>query len=364
MSDADARSEIRQDPIRGHMTIIAPNRGHRPNAAIRPTEAVVEPNLADDPFLAGNEHLTTEELFSLRDENDDWSVRVIRNKYPALRHQREDNLPVRCAVPSPERSSDPPASGRVFSSNCLSLDADTFVAGDHAVAGVGQHEVIVECPHFETELANLPCEQVAKVLQAWQSRLRSIRDEGRFDYVLIFKNSGRAAGTSLPHSHSQLIATENHFPNIKGEHDRARRFYLEQKTSLLEHTVLAARGAGLVVCEEQGFVAFCPFASRFSNEVWVAGGDEPFHVLNTDALGSVAKLLHSLLNAIQTLHPGAAYNVLLHASPFSVCDEPWFRWRMEICPRIAGLAGFELATGCYINSVPPEVAAANLRDAL
>ncbi|MFK7821743.1 MAG: DUF4921 family protein [Planctomycetaceae bacterium] len=329
MSDAAAGSEIRHDPVRGHTTIIAPNRGRRPNAALRPEEAAITPDVASDPFLAGNEHLTTEELFSIRNEAGDWSVRVIRNKYPAL-----------------------------------TSEASGLISADQVTPGTGQHEVIVECPHFETELANLPVEQIGRVLTAWQSRLESIRREGKYDYALIFKNSGRAAGTSLPHSHSQLIATAHQFHHIQAETDRAKQFYLEHSRALLEDTVTRERNSHRVLFEDAGFVAFCPFASRFSHEVWIAGTTVPFHRLSSDSLTVLGNMLHSVLNAIQSLNPQAAYNILLHATPFSDCEEPWFRWRIEICPRVSGLAGFELATGCYINSVPPEDAARNLRDVL
>lgn len=331
--DAAAASEFRRDPIRGHWTVIAPERGRRP------VQTASEPDAIDasveNPFLAGSEHLTPRELFAIRTPEGGWNVRVVSNRYPAV-------------TPGIEQSTN----GHKFF---------------QTRPGQGQHEVIVECPHFETELASLTTAQITDVLIAWQSRLNSIREAGQFDYALIFKNSGAAAGASLPHSHSQLFATSLIPAQVENELVRAREFFGDRAEALQDYVIEQERAGGRVVLDESSVVAFCPFASRFGSEVWIAGNTRPnqsFHSLTAEALADIALSLRSVLGALLTLHPGTAYNLMLHTSPFSACPEPWFRWRLEICPRLAGLAGLEMATGWYLNPIPPEVAATQLRGQL
>jgi UDPglucose--hexose-1-phosphate uridylyltransferase len=326
-------AEIRRDPIRGHWTIIAPGRGSRPVL----TQTVTTESAEDNPFQAGNESETPKERFAVRDESGNWTVRVVPNRYPAL----HENAP----APNP-----------------TDTQPDPFVS----IPARGQHEVIVECPHFEQQLAVLTESQITDVLIAWQSRLRTVEEEATFDYGLIFKNSGKAAGASIPHSHSQLTATVDAPTPIQAELTLAREFYEARGVALQDYVVERECQADRSIWHTDRLVAFCPYASRFGSETWIAPVGQPtaFNSLDTNGLTDVAVLLKATLLAILEEHPNAAYNLHLHTAPFSCSAQPWFRWRLEICPRLAGLAGFELATGCYINTLAPGQEARKLRERL
>lgn len=323
-------AEIRRDPIRGHWTIIAPGRDSRPVL----TQTVTTDSTEDNPFQAGNESETPKERFAVRDDAGNWTVRVVPNRYPAL---HED-------APAQNAPQDP------------------FVS----IPARGQHEVIVECPHFEQQLAVLSESQITDVLIAWQSRLRTVAEQAEFDYALIFKNSGKAAGASIPHSHSQLTATVEAPVPVQAELKLAREFYEARGVALQDYVVERECQADRSIWQTDRLVAFCPYASRFGSETWIApiGQSAAFNSLDTTALAEVAVLLKATLLAILEEHPNAAYNLHLHTGPFSSSTQPWFRWRLEICPRLAGLAGFELATGCYINTLAPEQEARKLRERL
>ena len=74
--------ELRKDPIIDRWVIIAPERADRPNALVRPRpERDGEPC----PFCPGNERMTPPELLVHHDAAPGWSVRVVPNRYPALR---------------------------------------------------------------------------------------------------------------------------------------------------------------------------------------------------------------------------------------------------------------------------------------
>ena len=326
-------AEIRRDPILGHRTIFAPHRGERPVVSVR--ESCSTGSVADDPFLIGNEDETPAELFRIPDAGSDWRVRVVPNRYPALA----------------ENAAEPIAHDDPFQS----------------FSAIGQHEVIVECPHFEEQLSALSVDQIAAVLTAWRSRLVAVHSKGYYDYALIFKNSGQNAGASLPHSHSQLIAMPK--APIAIQTVRAatwRRFHRERGVAVQDYVLERECQQDRTVTQTGSLAVFCPFASRFPCETWIvpAGRFAPFVELDDSAVRDLAELLRAVIRSVLTEHPNAAYNVMLHATPFSQMEEPWFRWRIEICPRVAKLAGFEIATGMYINTVLPKVAAAKLREHL
>jgi UDPglucose--hexose-1-phosphate uridylyltransferase len=50
-------------------------------------------------------------------------------------------------------------------------------------------------------------------------------------------------------------------------------------------------------------------------------------------------------------------------SPLNAWVHPGAHWHLEIFPRLTVLAGLELGAGLYVNWLPPEEAAADLRHA-
>jgi len=57
------------------------------------------------------------------------------------------------------------------------------------------------------------------------------------------------------------------------------------------------------------------------------------------------------------------YNYGIHLSVDRQSKE-FYHWHLEVYPSLAIWAGFEKNTGIYINTVPPETAAAELRKTL
>ena len=49
-----------------------------------------------------------------------------------------------------------------------------------------------------------------------------------------------------------------------------------------------------------------------------------------------------------------AFNYIIHTSPFSEKETPYYHWHIELIPRLSRTAGFEWGTGFYINPVSPE----------
>ena len=104
-----------------------------------------------------------------------WRVRVVPNKFPALRIEGE-------------------------------LDRRGQGLYD-LMNGVGAHEVIIESPRPRpTTLAELPRRRVEDVVRAYRERMLDLKRDPRFRYVMVFKNHGARRGRAAEHTHSQLIA--------------------------------------------------------------------------------------------------------------------------------------------------------------
>ena len=169
--------ELRKDPVLGRWIIISKERRKRPTDFI-----IEEPKVLGGfcPLCPGNEQSTPPEIIAFRNNaysfsNDSgWQVRVVPNKYPAL-----------------------------------VIEGDLGKEGEglyDRMNGIGAHEVIVECPGHDELFSELPVEHMTLVFRTYRDRLKDLERDLRFRYVMIFKNFGRAAGASLEHSHSQLIA--------------------------------------------------------------------------------------------------------------------------------------------------------------
>ncbi len=169
--------ELRKDPITSRWVIIATERGKRP-VDFAPTAP--DPEGQGCPFCPGQESRTPPEIYAFRESNSapngpGWGVRVVPNKFPALRIEGE-------------------------------LGKEGSGVFDK-MNGIGAHEVIIESPDHHATLEQQPIEHIAKVLEIYKLRMQDLMRDMRFRYILIFKNHGRSAGASLPHPHSQLIAT-------------------------------------------------------------------------------------------------------------------------------------------------------------
>jgi UDPglucose--hexose-1-phosphate uridylyltransferase len=321
--------ELRTDWLSGRKVLIAENRSQRPNEFCAP----LGPSTADSgpcPFCPGQEHITPPTVHEVLDECGQWKIRVVPNKFPAV-VQGVDVAAARQGTSSP---------------------------------AFGIHEVIIESSQHVDRLSSLSVEGLRDVLRTYAQRLLHWRETGRFVYGLVFKNQGSRAGASLAHLHSQFIALPTVPQTVHTEMHRGEQAALESGCCaycrLLEDELTSAER---IVFHELGYIAFCPFASLQPFEVWLMpkAHASAFEQMSSDAFERLAKALHWLTLRIEAIVPESAYNLLLRTAPWQDDASPWHHWRIELLPRATPLAGFELATGMFINSLAPERAASKLR---
>ncbi len=232
---------------------------------------------------------------------------------------------------------------------------------------VGIHEVIVEAPQHVLSMTELSEAQFRLIAQAYHARLRSIRESRQAVHASLFKNNGAAAGASLEHVHSQLIATPFVAEAVAQESAQAERYWHAHSRcyfcDLMQHEQQTRER---LVFENSDFVCWCPFASRFASEMWLAPRAHRacFEDIDNDELAAFAAALRDCLQRLQQSLPQAAFNFVIHSAEFAAANAEHFHWHLEIKPRVMGLAGFEVGAGCHINVTLPEAAAATLRAAI
>jgi UDPglucose--hexose-1-phosphate uridylyltransferase len=235
--------ELRKDPVVGRWVIISTDRAKRPSDFLR---SRVTQKGGFCPLCPGNESKTPSEVLAYRPDSNGsaqknspgWSVRVVPNKFPAL---------------GIEGTSNRQAEGMFDKMN-----------------GLGAHEVIIETPDHNSHLALMPARNIESVLWAWRDRIVDLKQDRRFKYILIFKNHGEAAGASLEHAHSQLIALPILPIYVVEELEGAKQYYIYKERCVFcdlirQETETATR----VVAENDDFITLAPYAPRFPFETWI-----------------------------------------------------------------------------------------------
>lgn len=330
--------ELRKDPITGRWVIIATERAKRPTDFKAPLENHRQTNDSICPLCPGNEKLTPPEIIAYREpgtkaNEQGWWVRVVPNKFPALEAQQELQR--------------------------------AGVGLYDMMSGSGSHEVIVETVGHSTPMPLLPEKQVEEVLWVFRDRILDLKSDSRLRCIIVFKNHGKAAGASLEHPHAQLIATPIVPKRVAEEAEGARIYYKLKERCIFCDILKQEMSMGERIVEEnQNFVAFEPYASRFPYETIIAPKkhDSSYSYIDKTQIMDLAKILKRVLGKIYNVLSDPPYNFVLHTAPFSESVRSFYHWHIEIMPRLTQVAGFEWGSGMYINPTPPENAAKDLRE--
>jgi UDPglucose--hexose-1-phosphate uridylyltransferase len=196
-------------------------------------------------------------------------------------------------------------------------------------------------------------EEVAEVIEVWRSRYRDLIARPEVRAVVVFKNFGPLAGTSLTHPHSQVVATPVFLPRLLRRLDVATRYFDENGVCVYDDVIAAEREARLRVVDECGsFIALAPFAANSPYETWVLPS---FHQ------GSFGDLADQDIDDLACGDPD--FNLVLYSAPTNGHTDEVFHWHIKILPKLATPAGFEIGSAMSINVVAPEDAADALRRA-
>ncbi|KAF3796110.1 ADP-glucose phosphorylase [Nymphaea thermarum] len=365
--------EIRRDVVFNRSIIFSPARAKRPSdfkAHQKPGESAGNPARKSCAFCKHHEHECAPEIFRVPPDTIDWKIRVIENLYPALNRTLD--------LPNP--NTDPNNGG-----GCELM-----------LPGFGFHDVVIETPDHSVNLSDLSAKEIGDVLLAYKDRIGQLAKIESVKYVQfggwhwsgpkcqvpddavmkklapnsggaklarkVFKNHGASAGASMSHSHSQLMGVPFVPSTVSARLDSAKENFCRTGKCLL----CEIKTEELLVGESTHFFALVPFAASLPFEIWIiprlhaSHFEELDHEKATD-LGGMLKLM--LLKLSKQLND-PPFNYMIHTSPFQMSADslPYAHWFIQIVPQLIGTAGFEMATGCYINPVFPEDAAKVLRE--
>jgi len=332
MSDALSAADKGLPPHRHHEPLtlrtvfVAPQRAERPIVTAGGVAA-------DCPFCAGHESRTPPAVLrSPADARLPWRVRLVPNQFPVVVETAPATAPDGAGLRQPAH---------------------------------GVHEVLVESPTHERSILAIEPDTWRETWDVCRRRLAALADRADLAWAFVFKNSGVRAGASLEHVHSQLVALDFLPPLVAGK--IAIAGCARDPFGAL---IAAAEAEGRIVAEQDDVVALVPHAPRqpFETVILPRRACRHFHAADDDAVAAVAALTQRVVARLDRIAPGTDYNWWLHQAPFASVGstssglENW-HWHLEILPRVAEFAGFELATGCHITTMSPAESARRLREA-
>jgi len=336
--------ELRHDPIHRRWVIIASERARRPSEF---DVKVMQQPAEFCPLCPCNEDKTPPEILAIREgfsapNAPGWLVRVVPNKYPALRIEGD-----------------------------LDKSADGLY---DRMNGIGAHEIVIETPDHQQHMADQPQSQVAKVLRVWRDRIQDLMRDSRFVYSALFRNYGENAGATLSHPHSQIIAMPVIPRLIEIALSSSCDHYERHERCLLCDIIRQEKADGSRMVSDDGqFVVYTPYASRSPFELVLAPirHQHDYRLISDAETEDLAKVIGDTLKRMREALGDPPFNLIMHMAPVSRPGSAWglkysvieqgFHWHIGIVPRLVKWAGFEWGTGFYINPTPPEMAADYLR---
>ena len=327
--------EFRFNILTQEWVIIATERAKRPMEFAQSVPKAMLPRLDPTcPFCPGNEHQTSDEVARLSSPSGTWQTRVIKNKFPAL---HDDVTPIQ--------------TGDFFQ---LKID------------GFGIHEVIIDSPFHDRGITGLSLPNVEDILRTYLERYRFHARDERVKHIIIFKNNGEKAGSSLIHPHSQLIATpiisgqiQNRLSvtyNYRAEHHRCMMCDMLRKEIEQDQRI---------IYKNDHFVSFLPYAALSSFHTWIFPLDHhaQFGSMNDDHIPALAEILYYVLKSHEKLLNYPDFNFVVRSAPTYIGDDD-YHWYISIIPRLSKTAGFEIGSNIYINCSLPEQNALELRNVI
>ena len=277
--------------------------------------------------------MTPPEILTYRRDGGEWTLRVVPNKFPALR-----------------------------------IEGDLGKAGDGVydrMHGIGAHEVVIETERHDLDLHDMPEERIGDVFRAYRDRILDLKQDSRFKSVLVFKNHGAAAGASLSHSHSQLIALPVIPKRVMEEMGGCREYFRFRDRCLFCDIIVQEMEQKVRIVEETGeFLAYSPYAPRFPFETWIVPKRHQcaFEMIEEGQIRPLAAIFRRTLRRLNLALEDPPFNFIIHSAAFQERAAEFYHWHIEIMPKLTKVAGFEWGSGFYINPTPPEEAAKYLRE--
>jgi len=327
--------ELRRDPVVGRWVIVDTDHPKKPGD-FEYEQNIIKGGLC--PFCYGNEFMTPPEISCFRNpgtgaNTPGWQVRVVANKFPALQIEGE-------------------------------LDRRGLGIYDLS-NGIGAHEVLIETPYHNKDISELLPEEIESYLKMCCVRVADLKKDSRFKYIMVFRNYGSAAGASLEHPHTQLVALpmvpKNALEEIHGARDY---FNYRERCIYCDIIRQEIQDKARIILENKYFISFCPFVSRFPFEIMIMPKQHSgyFGHISSNEISALTSILKDTLVKLKKVFVNLSYNYIIHSAPINgEVEVEYYHWHIEIMPKLTQVAGFEWGTGFYLDPTSPELAAQYLK---
>ncbi len=328
--------QIRLNKATGEWVIYAPSRRKRPQDFQQASQeySLTDHSQENCPFCPSNQEKSETILLEIQnDQQTSWQTRVVQNKFPALNfyeNPRRNREGIYMTMP-----------------------------------GYGHHEVVIETPEHQQTIATLSIPEIEVIIETYHQRYLKLMEDKEIMMVIIFRNHGKAAGASLRHPHSQIIATSIVPSHRRIQEAEAQRYFDHWARcvycDILEFEMKEQKR---VIIENNLFVAFVPFAAEFPCEIWIMPKNHQadFGSITPEEKTAFATILKDSLSRLYYKLNNPDYNYVINTAARYKAEEPQLHWYCQIRPRLTTPAGFELGSGISINPSIPEVDAAFLRE--
>lgn len=319
---------LRQNIITGDWIVIAPGRARRPDDFIHPKAVVSKRKIC--PFCVGTLSYKANEKVGHGSEN----IYTIENKFPAFYDHAKS---VRSYYPEDGFYRERPS--------------------------VGDHEVVIIKDHNK-KLTSFPKSLTSELFWSILERYLEIKKDDQVSQITPIYNHGPEAGASVEHPHAQIFASGIVANTVSRELDGAERYFSVNGVCVFCDIIKHERKEKKrVIFENEYFLAFAPFASRYPFESWVIPKrhQSQFETSSKTEIDEFADAAMEVLERLEKTIPGLPLNMYIRTLPTTMDECDYYHWYLEIAPRLTLYGGFELGSGVIINIIPPEKAVEYLK---
>lgn len=327
-------SELRRNIVTGEWVVIATGRAKRPQEFSKDKKIRFKQSKEDCPFENVHEDALVVYAAGGQKPSEKWWVQVVSNNYPAF--SRRENHP--------------------------QIQPDGIY---EKMEGVGFHEVVVTADH-DRSIAKMTNEEVELIMLAYQDRFLAIKQDQAVKYISVFHNSGKTAGASISHPHSQIIGIPV-IPTSINRSLRGSEKYYQEKNECVHCAIIRQEleAKTRIIYENDSYVVMAPYASKtaFETKIFPKKHFSYFEDIGVEERHGLAQALRIILAKLYKGLKNPDYNFFIHTAPLGRAkDYPYYHWHVEVLPKTAIWAGFEISTGIEICVISPEAAAEFLKN--
>ena len=335
-------SELRQNLATRQWVILAPDRlkgkkfEPKPNPLLN-TWAEYEENC---PFCPGNEerypNIELERVLS--DDKYGWKALCVENKYKIMSEQ-----------------SDCPIAPSAFEHDGI---YNKFI-------GCGHHDLVIESPVHNKSFAVMTQEEVEPSIELYVRRFKKLGENPNNLLTIIFKNHGKASGASQKHPHSQIVASRVVPSHVRNIVEESRRYFDNEGVCVHCKIVdFELKNRTRIVYENDRFVSLSPYAAPmpFQIDIYPKIHQSNFGELDKEHIRDLSDCLRVTMKKLYIRLANPDFNIIFRNPPYHDINVPYCHWFIQIAPHCITPGGFEIGSRMHVNVVPPETAAAELRE--